>query len=165
MASIGQVAVIVAQTGVDVDAAPCVDQLRREVSSTVVVHQEAGEAIPSLIQRVRARLGQLATQGYRLHSATFLARRGFGLNDVLGTADLVRVMLTGMLAIGSGQVCLQPESQDLHAQVALKALADALSDQVRGTGVEIVSRKAERATLRPPAMPVAEAEIIAPPAA
>lgn len=149
MATSGQVAVIVAQAGVDVDACPCVDDLRREPCGTVVIQQEAGESIPVLGQRIRARIAQLAAQDHQLHSATFLARRGFGLADVLGTAELVRVLMTGMLAFGSGQVCLQSEAQDAHAQVALKALADALSDQMRGTGVEITSRP----SCRPPAPP------------
>ncbi len=147
MATIGQVAVIVAQAGVDVDACPCVDNLRQEACGTVVLQQEAGESLPVLGQRIRERIAVLASQGHQLHSATFLARRGFGLGDVLGTADLVRVLLTGMLAFGSGQLCLQSEAQDPHAQVALKALADALSDQMRGTGVEVTSRQ----SCRPPA--------------
>jgi hypothetical protein len=149
MATIGQVAVIVAQAGVDVDGYPAVDQLRRDVPATVVIHQEQGEGLPALGQRVRARIAQLTSQGYRMHSATFLAQRGFGLPDVLGTADLVRAMHSGMLTLGSGQVCLQPAAHDLHAQVALKALADAMSEQVRGTGVEIVSCAAQRPSVPP----------------
>jgi hypothetical protein len=145
----------VAQSGVDVEASARVDQLRHEVASTIVLCQEPGEPLPALGQRVRARLAQLSGQGYRLHSATFLAHRGFGLGDVLGTADLVRVLLAAMLAEGSGQVCLQPELHDHHAQVALKALADALSDQVRGTGVEIYAAPAGRQSVRPLAEAVA----------
>jgi hypothetical protein len=155
MASIGQVAVIVAQSGVDVEASACVDSLRREVSGIVVLRQEPGEAMQALGQRVRARLAQLTGQGYRLHSAAFLAQKGFGLGDVLGTADVVRVLLSGMLTTGHGQVVLQPAAQDLHAQVALKALADALSDQVRGTGVEIISLSVDRPSVRPLAEAVA----------
>jgi hypothetical protein len=148
----GQVAIIVAQAGVDVDASACVEQLRGEVPTTVVIHQQVGESVSALGQRVRARLGQLAGQNYRLHSATFLAQRGFGLGDVLAAADLLRVLLTSIQPLGPGVVCLQPESQDPHAHVALKALADALGEQVRGTGVEIVSRAGMRPSVRPPAM-------------
>lgn len=155
MASSGQVAIIVAQAGVDVDAAACVQQLRLEAPSVVVIQQQAGESVSALGQRVRGRLAQLASQSYRLHSATFLAQRGFGLSDVLATADLLRVLLTSLVALGSGQVCLQPEAHDPHAQVALKALADALSEQVRGTGIEIVSRASTRASVRPLAAAVA----------
>jgi hypothetical protein len=155
MATSGQVAIIVAQAGVDVDASACVDQLRQEVPTTVVIHQQAGEGISALGQRVRGRIAQLASQNYRLHSATFLAQRGFGLGDVLATADLLRVLLTSMLPLGTGEVCLQPETHDPHAQVALRALADALSDQVRGTGVEIVSRTGNRPSVRP--APLADA--------
>ena len=149
MATTGQVAIIVAQANVDVDAAACVEQLRRDVPCVVVIQQHVGEGVSALAQRVRSRLAQLANQNYRLHSATFMAQRGFGLGDVLAAADLLRVLLTSMLALGTGEVCLQPESHDLHAQVALRALADALSDQVRGTGIEIVSRASNRPSVRP----------------
>ncbi|MFT3921664.1 MAG: hypothetical protein QM778_03940 [Myxococcales bacterium] len=150
MATSAQVAIILAQAGVDVDAAACVDQLRLDVPNTVVIQQQVGESVSALGQRVRGRIAQLANQNFRLHSATFLAQRGFGLGDVLATADLLRVLISSMLALGAGQVCLQPETYDPHAHVALRALADALSDQVRGTGIEIVSRAGSRPSVRPP---------------
>jgi hypothetical protein len=137
MATIGQVAVIVAQSGAD--ASPSVEQVRRDVPTTVLLSQEPDESLTSLGHRVRTRLASLGAQGYRVHSATFVARNGFGLGDVLATADLLRVLLTGMVSVGGGQVYLQGDAHDAHAQVALKALGDAISDQVRGTGVEIVS--------------------------
>jgi len=150
MATSAQVAIILAQAGVDVDSAACVDQLRHEVPNTVVIQQQAGEGVSAWGQRVRELIAQLSSQSFHLHSATFLAQRGFGLGDVLATADLMRVLMSGLVALGPGQVCLLSEYHDAHAQVALRALADALSDQVRGTGIEIVSRAANRPSVRPP---------------
>jgi hypothetical protein len=137
MATVGQVALIVAQAGADPSSVE--QQVRVDVPTTVKLHQEPAESLTSLGHRVRARLSQLSSQGYGVHSATFVARRGFGLGDVLATADLLRVLLTSMLAVGGGQVYLQGDAHDARAQVALRALAEAISDQVRGTGIQIVS--------------------------
>jgi hypothetical protein len=157
MATSGQVAIIVAQAGVDVDASACVHQLRGEVPSVLLIQQQAGENFTALGQRLRGQIAELVKQNFKLHSATFLAQRGFGLGDVLATADLLRVLTTSMLPLGPGAVYLQPESADPHAQVALRALADALGEQVRGTGVEIVSRASQRLSTRPPVpMPMPE---------
>src|SRR4051794_40625343 len=137
MATIGKVAVIVAQAGAD--ASPSVEQVHRAVPTTVLLNQEPHESLASLGHRVRTRLASLGAQGYHVHSATFVARNGFGLSDVLAAADLLRVLLTSMVSVGGGHVYLQGDVHDAHAQVALQALGDAISDQVRGTGVEIVS--------------------------
>jgi hypothetical protein len=137
MATIGQVAVIVAQAGAD--ATPSVQSAPSDAPSTVLLSQEPNESLASLGHRVRARLTSLVTQGYRVQSATFVARNGFGLGDVLATADLLRVLLATMVSVGGGHVYLKGDAHDSHAQVALRALGDAISDQVRGTGVQIVS--------------------------
>jgi hypothetical protein len=48
-----------------------------------------------------------------------------------------------MVAVGGGHVYLQGDAHDARAQVALRALAEAIGDQVRGTGIEIVSGAAQ----------------------
>jgi hypothetical protein len=137
MATLGKVAVIVAQAGVDASAPlPGADEVS---PTTLVLQQEPGESLPAMGQRVRNSLSELANQGLHVQSATFVARKGFGLGDVLGTADLLRVLLAAMMSVGSGHVYLRGDALDNRAQVALRALADAIRDQIRGTGIHIVS--------------------------
>lgn len=137
MATLGQVAVIVAQAGVG--TSPVVEQARQSGPSTLVLNQEPGESLPAMGQRVRDSLSQLESRGLRVHSATFVARKGFGIADVLGTADLLRVLLSAMVSVGGGHVYLRGDAADARSQVALRALAEAISDQVRGTGIQVVS--------------------------
>ncbi len=151
MASSGQVAIIVAQAKVDVDGSACAHQLRDEAPNVTVIQQQVGERFSAFGQRLRREIAQLAEQDHALHSATFMVQRGFGLGDVLATADLLRVLMACVLPLGASEIRLQPEPADPHAQVALRALADALSEQVRGTGLEIVACASQRPSSRPPA--------------
>lgn len=137
MATPKHVAVIVAQAGVGTP--PVVEQAREGGPATLVLNQEPGESLPAMGHRVRDSLSRLASEGLRVHRATFVARKGFGIADVLGTADLLRVLLSAMVSFGGGQVYLRGDAADARSQVALRALAEAISDQVRGTGIQIVS--------------------------
>jgi hypothetical protein len=136
MATIGQVAVIVAQEGAD--AAGPFAALDAAYATVVLLDQQPHESLSQLSQRVRARVSTLLREGYRIQSATFVAKNGFDLADVLPTADLLRALVTTMVAVGSGCVYLHADSRDTRAHLALSALADAIAEQVRGTGVQIV---------------------------
>jgi hypothetical protein len=139
MATVGQVAVIVAQDGIEASA-PLEALVANAPSphSVVLLSQEPGESLSQLSQRVRARVAVLLKEGFRVQSATFVAKNGFGLGDVLPTADMLRILVSTMVSMGHGRVFLQAHSRDTRAHYALAALADAITDQVRGTGVEII---------------------------
>jgi hypothetical protein len=136
MSSGGQVAVIVAQDGNE--AAAPLESLIHGASTVVMLSQEPDESLSQLSQRVRARLALLLKDGFRVQSATFVARSGFGLGDVPATHEMLRILVSTMVAIGAGKVFLHAHSRDTRAHYALAALATTISDQVRGTGVEII---------------------------
>ena len=146
MSSGGQVAVIVAQDGND--AAAPLESLIHGASTVVMLSQEPEESLSQLSQRVRARVALLLKDGFKVQSATFVARNGFDLGDVPATAGMLRILVSTMVATassrderastGAGKVFLHAHSRDTRAHYALAALAATISEQVRGTGVEIV---------------------------
>jgi hypothetical protein len=140
MATGGQVAVIVAQDGTE--ACMPLEALRSGSSTVVLLSQEPGESLSQLGQRVKARVAILVRDGFRVQSATFVAKHGFDLTDVLPTAEMLRLLVATMVSVGQGRVYLhahsRENSRDMRAHYALAALADAIADQVRGTGVEII---------------------------
>ena len=136
MAALGHVAVIVAQDGANTGTP--VEALLAMGPTVVMLTQEPGETHSKLSQRVRARDQMMMNDGFRVHSATFIAKNGFDLRDVLPTAEMLRSLVTPMVAAGHGRVFLQSDARDARSGYALAALADAIQDQVRGTGVEII---------------------------
>jgi hypothetical protein len=160
MASGGQVAVIVAQDGTE--AATPLESLVHNASTVVMLSQEADESLSQLSQRVRARVALLLKDGFRVQSATFVARNGFNLADVPATHEMLRILVSTMVALsgsrgqeraaGTGKVFLHAHSRDTRAHYALAALADAISDQVRGTGVEIIHGAPRQHALYAPAV-------------
>ncbi len=136
MAAVGQVAVIVAQRGSSPDAA--VEARQAEAPTVVLLNQEPGESLGGLGQRVRAHVRALLLDGWRIRSATFVARKDFGIADVPATSELLRSLVTSMVGARAGRVYLQSHGEGTRSHFALKALAFAIADQVRGTGVEIV---------------------------
>lgn len=138
MATVGQVAVIIAQRGTNPGTAI---EARQQVDAPTVVllAQGPSESLGGLGQRVRARVLSLVSEGWRIRSATFVARRDFGIADVPATSELLRSLVSSMVDAGSGRVYLQSQGQGTRGHFALQALACAISDQVRGTGVEIVT--------------------------
>jgi hypothetical protein len=149
MSSGGQVAVIVAQDGNE--AAAPLESLIHGASTVVMLSQEPDESLSQLSQRVRARVALLLKDGFKVQSATFVARNGFDLGDVPATAGMLRILVSTMVSLGQGKVYLHAHSRDTRAHYALAALTDAISDQVRGTGVEII-HGAPRQPLYAPAM-------------
>ena len=159
MASLGHVAVIVAQDGANTGTP--VEALLAMGPTVVMLTQEPGETLSRLSQRVRARVQMMLNDGFRVHSATFIAKNGFTLGDVLPTAEMLRSLVTPMVAAGHGRVFLQSDARVARSGYALAALADAIQDQVRGTGVEII-KGAPRVTA--PSMPPAQPTVAAVPA-
>jgi hypothetical protein len=161
MATGGQVAVIVAQDGTE--AAQPLESLIHGASTVVLLSQEPGESLSQLSQRVRARVALLLKDGFKVQSATFVARNGFGLTDVPATAEMLRILVSTMVAqygsraegrasTGHGKVFLHAHSRDTRAHYALAALTDAISDQVRGTGVDIIHGAPRQHGLYAPAL-------------
>lgn len=133
MATVSKLAVIVAQHGADVSS--CL--VRQGDGPYEVVTQEAEETPSQLAHRVRDRLAHLAEAGCRVHSASFVARADFDVRDVLAAAGLVRSLVAAMVAVGAGQVHLYAQPSDLQTRYAITALADAINEQLQGTGVAL----------------------------
>jgi hypothetical protein len=133
MATVGKLAVVVAQYGADVSA--CVAS-EADGEAVEVVQQAADETGAQLTTRVRERLSRLVSAGYRVHTASFVARGGFDVRDVMATAGLLRGLVASMVAVGAGHVHIRAAAGDVHTRYALTALTDAISEQLHGTGVE-----------------------------
>ena len=133
MATVGKLAVVVAQYGADVSA--CVASQGQE-GTVEIVQQAADETSTQLTSRVRELLSRLVGAGYRVHSASFVARGGFDVRDVMATAGLLRGLVATMVAVGAGQVHIHAETPDVQTRYALTALTNAILEQLRGTGVE-----------------------------
>lgn len=132
MATASKVAVVVAQYGADVAA--CLPTPADAASE--LVQQASDESAGQLTARVRDRLAALASNGARIHTASFIARRGFDVRDVMAAAGLLRGLVSAMVAAGTVQVHLHAEPSDLQTRYALTALAEAMTEQLEGTGVE-----------------------------
>ena len=151
MATASKLAVVVAQYGADV--ATCV--AAQPDAPCELVQQAHDETPGQLTARVRERLAALATHGTRIHTARFVARKGFDVRDVMAAVGLLRGLVSAMVAAGTVQVHLHAEASDLQTRYALTALAEAMTDQLEGTGVEFVAHlenaSAERPARRPEA--------------
>ena len=101
------------------------------------------ESESDLAQRVRAGHEHIRRRGGRVERGMLVAKPGFDLPDVPGAADLLRVLASPMVEQGEGVLVLQAGSPDTRSRLALTALADAIGDQLRGTGVEVEVRDSE----------------------
>jgi hypothetical protein len=145
MATASKLGVVVAQYGADVAA--CLGA--HADASSELVQQASDETPGQLMARVRERLAALATSGARIHTATFIARRGFDVRDVMAAAGLLRGLVSAMVAAGTVQVHMHAEPSDLQTRYALTALAEAMSEQLEGTDVQFVAHLGNQAD-RPP---------------
>lgn len=109
----------------------------------ITVTQKERETLSQLALRVRRAVEYLKGRRMVLCNAVFVARPGFDLEDVPATADLVRSVVAHMVSAGRGEVHLQAANTDPRSRYALTALADAVSEQVRGTGVHVITRDPE----------------------
>lgn len=131
----GEIAVVVAQQGAD-PYVPC-DALRAHTPNVVTVAQAAHEPDHEFVYRFRDCVQKILGRGRQIGTAALVARPGFNLGDVPGTAELLRSLVSAMVHAGEGHI-------HLHASpgprpLALRALAETIGDQVRGTGVRILS--------------------------
>jgi hypothetical protein len=141
MATVGDAVLILALEGAEVE--PVLTAWHRTVDepSVMVLQQEAGESLAALKRRLHLRLAGIESGGRGIERGAFVARSGFGLPDVLATVALLSSLVATMVAMGIGRVYLCGHAGDARASVALEALADAMRDQVRGTGVEVVTEE------------------------
>ena len=134
MATVSRLAVVVAQHGADVSA--CVGQ---HADGLELLQQEPGETPTQLTSRVRGRLSALAGAGFRIDTARFIARSGFEARDVMAAAGLVRGLVSAMVAAGTAQVHLHAQPNDTQTRYALTALAEAMTEELQGTGVDFIA--------------------------
>ncbi|HEY6876460.1 MAG TPA: hypothetical protein VI299_00495 [Polyangiales bacterium] len=92
-------------------------------------------------RRLQLRLQHFDHSGGGLERGAFVAKHGFGLQDVLATVALLSSLVATMVAYGTGSVYLWGQADDHQASYALEALADAMRDQVRGTGVQVITEE------------------------
>jgi hypothetical protein len=136
-------AMVVTQGG----AAAARDVLASLGDRVVTVTQKDKESLEALGQRVRKAVAYVESHDCPLTIALFVARPGFDVQDIPAAADLVRAVVSHMVGAGSGQVHLQAANSQPQSRYALTALADAISDQVRSTGVQVVVRDPEPSTV------------------
>ena len=138
MITVGQSVLILAQEGAVL--APLVASLQRaEPAQLEVLQQEPAESLSAFRQRLPVLLAGLERANRCIEHGAFVAKSGFGLPDVLATVALLSSLVATMVAFGTGHVYLCGHEGDAQAGYALEALADAMRDQVRGTGVEVVT--------------------------
>jgi hypothetical protein len=150
MATVGKLAVVVAQYGADVSACLASEE---QGGAVEVVQQTADETPTHFTGRVRELLSRLVSAGYCVHSASFVARSGFDVRDVMATAGLLRGLVGAMVAVGAGHVHIRAAAGDTQTRYALTALTDAISEQLHGTGVEFHTDFVEPAGEAMPAVP------------
>jgi hypothetical protein len=144
MATVGKAVLILAQEGAEVE--PVLTAWRRSADepSVLVLQQRAGESLADFKRRLHLRLATLEDGGRGLERSAFVAKFGFGLQDVLATVALLSSLVATMVPLGMGTVYLWGHRGDVQASVALEALADAMRDQVRGTGVAVITEEASQ---------------------
>ena len=140
--TVGQSMLILAQEGAVVE--PLVSAWRGgiagdEADTVEVLQQAPGESLTDFKRRLNDRLAGIEQAGRAIERGAFVAKSGFGLPDVLATVALLSSLVATMVSGGAGRVYLCGHAGDSQASCALEALADAMRDQVRGTGVEVVT--------------------------
>ena len=135
MATVGKLSVIVAQYGADVSACSAA----ANTGECELLQQRHDETPTQLTSRVRTRLAELGRSGFRIHHARFVARKGFDVRDVMAAAGLLRGLVSAMVAAGTAHVHLHAEPSDVQSHYALTALAEAMADQLHGTGVDFIA--------------------------
>ena len=140
---------ILAQRGAEIE--PVLSALRSEAETdddaVVLLQQEDGESLAEFKRRLHNGLATVESAGRAIERGAFVAKSGFGLPDVLATVALLSSLVAAMVAVGSGCLYLCGHEGDLQATTALEALADAMRDQVRGTGVDVVTNDSPRLVL------------------
>jgi len=138
MITVGQSVLILAQEGAVL--APLIASFRHvEAAQVEILQQEPGESLSAFRQRLHVLLAGIARADRCIEHGAFVAKSGFGLPDVLATVALLSGLVATMVPFGTGHVYLCGHEGDAQAGYALEALADAMRDQVRGTGVEVVT--------------------------
>ncbi len=142
MATVGDRAVLIlAQEGADIAPVLAAWQHRADDACVSVLQQESGEGTVAFKRRLQCELQRFAHASAGIERGAFVAKHGFGLPDVLATVALLSGLVATMVAFGTGTVYLWGQADDAQASYALEALADAMRDQVRGTGVQVITEE------------------------
>ncbi len=141
---------ILAQRGAEIE--PVLSALRSEAEghddAVVLLQQKDGESLADFKRRLHNGLATVESAGRAIERGAFVAKSGFGLQDVLATVALLSALVAAMVSVGSGQLYLCGHVGDSQASTALEALADAMRDQVRGTGVDVITHEAPKLITR-----------------
>lgn len=141
MATVVQAVLILAQEGADIAPLLAAWQHRADDDRVAVLQQETGESMMDFKKRLQLQLQGFDHASGGIERGAFVAKHGFGLPDVLATVALLSGLVATMVAFGTGTVYLCGHADDAQASYALEALADAMRDQVRGTGVQVVTEE------------------------
>jgi hypothetical protein len=141
MATVAQAVLILAQEGADISPLLAAWQHRADDAPVAVLQQQVGESMVEFKRRLQLRLQSFERTGGAIERGAFVAKHGFGLPDVLATVALLSSLVATMVAFGTGTVYLWGQVDDHQASYALEALADAMRDQVRGTGVQVITEE------------------------
>lgn len=139
MATVGQAVLILAQEGADIAPILAAWQHRADDGRVAVLQQQVGESMMDFKRRLHLQLQRFDPATGGIERGAFVAKHGFGLPDVLATVALLSSLVASMVAFGTGTVYLWGQADDAQASYALEALADAMRDQVRGTGVQVIT--------------------------
>jgi len=134
-AALHRVALVVAEREGDWQA--WVDELRRSTPDVAVMVQRQGEAATAFAMRVRAKVTELDAEGGLVDAVAFVGGERFD-DQILGSRLLaIRALVSGMVHAGGGRLVLDSGPRSGRARFAMVALAAAVADQVRGTGVSV----------------------------
>jgi hypothetical protein len=148
MAAGGQsMLMILALQGAEVEPVLSALQCQANDARVLLLQQDEGESLTDFKRRLHRGLASVASAGRAIERGAFVAKSGFGLQDVLATVALLSSLVSAMVAMGSGEMLLCGHAGDSQATTALEALADAMRDQVRGTGVDVVTDERPRMVL------------------
>ncbi|MFW6050929.1 MAG: hypothetical protein ACODAU_07125 [Myxococcota bacterium] len=112
------------------------------VSEPGVLLQEQGEAPAVFAQRVRSHVAELEARGQMPGRVVLVGgRRREGA--LSARSLMIRAIAHGMVAGGGGELLLDGHGSD---RFTMRALADTVSDMVRGSGLAVVHAQAEPAT-------------------
>lgn len=126
-----------------------------------IVLQGRDETPTSLAQRVRATLQGIVDAGHSL-SVVALAGNDAADSEAMAARSLiVRAATPHMVQSGGGEVLLDPPSEGDRGRLAMRALADVMGEQLRGTGVTVEVARPARPSGIFPVQPPAAARIVA----
>lgn len=120
-----------------------------------IVLQGRDETPTSLAQRVRATLQGIVDAGHTLSVMTLAGNDGADPEAMAARSLMVRAATPYMVQSGGGEVVLDPPTEGDRGRLAMRALADVMGEQLKGTGVTVEVSRPERPSGIFPVLPTA----------